>query len=98
MCIRDRAKSIHYPATFELSELSSYDQGEIIWLDRNERVTITENGKQYTFMRGHGDDFVAGWFDVTNANEPLTQVDDSIEEVVSVRSGNSVYTFCRGNV
>lgn len=92
------AKSIHYPATFELSELSSYDQGEIIWLDRNERVTITENGKQYTFMRGHGDDFVAGWFDVTNVNEPLTQVDDSIEEVVSVRSGNSVYTFCRGNV
>lgn len=92
------AKSIHYPATFELSELSSYDQGEIIWLDRNERVTITENGKQYTFMRGHGDDFVAGWFDVTNANEPLTQVDDSIEEVISVRSGNSVYTFCRGNV
>ncbi|MFR3408434.1 MAG: lectin-like protein [Christensenellales bacterium] len=92
------AKSIHYPATFELSELSSYDQGEIIWLDRNERVTITENGKQYTFMRGHGDDFVAGWFDVTNVNEPLTQVDDSIEEVVSVRSGDSVYTFCRGNV
>lgn len=92
------AKSIHYPATFELSELSSYDQGEIIWLDRNERVTITENGKQYTFMRGHGDDFVAGWFDVTNVNEPLTQVDDSIEEVVSVRSGASVYTFCRGNV
>lgn len=92
------AKSIHYPATFELSELSSYDQGEIIWLDRNERVTITENDKQYTFMRGHGDDFVAGWFDVTNANEPLTQVDDSIEEVVSVRSGASVYTFCRGNV
>ncbi len=92
------AKSIRYPATFELSELSSYDQGEIIWLDRNERVTITENGKQYTFMRGHGDDFVAGWFDVTNVNEPLTQVDDSIEEVVSVRSGNSVYTFCRGNV
>lgn len=92
------AKSIHYPATFELSELSSYDQGEIIWLDRNERVTITENGKQYTFMRGHGDDFVAGWFDVTNANEPLTQVDDSIEEVISVRSGASVYTFCRGNV
>lgn len=92
------AKSIHYPATFELSELSSYDQGEIIWLDRNERVTITESGKQYTFMRGHGDDFVAGWFDVTNANEPLTQVDDSIEEVISVRSGASVYTFCRGNV
>ena len=92
------AKSIRYPATFELLELSSYDQGEIIWLDRNERVTITENGKQYTFMRGHGDDFVAGWFDVTNVNEPLTQVDDSIEEVVSVRSGNSVYTFCRGNV
>ncbi len=92
------AKSIPYPATFELSELSSYDQGEIIWLDRNERVTITENGKQYTFMRGHGDDFVAGWFDVTNVNEPLTQVDDSIEEVVSVRSGESVYTFCRGNV
>lgn len=92
------AKSIRYPATFELSELSSYDQGEIIWLDRNERVTITENGKQYTFMRGHGDDFVAGWFDVTNVNEPLTQVDDSIEEVVSVRSGASVYTFCRGNV
>lgn len=92
------AKSIHYPATFELPELSSYDQGEIIWLDRNERVTITENGKQYTFMRGHGDDFVAGWFDVSNANEPLTQVDDSIEEVVSVRSGASVYTFCRGNV
>lgn len=92
------AKSIHYPATFELSELSSYDQGEIIWLDRNERVTITENAKQYTFMRGHGDDFVAGWFDVTNVNEPLTQVDDSIEEVVSVRSGASVYTFCRGNV
>lgn len=92
------AKSIHYPATFELSELSSYDQGEIIWLDRNERVTITENGKQYTFMRGHGDDFVAGWFDVTNVNEPLTQVDDSIEEVISVRSGASVYTFCRGNV
>lgn len=92
------AKSIRYPATFELSELSSYDQGEIIWLDRNERVTITENGKQYTFMRGHGDDFVAGWFDVTNTNQPLTQVDDSIEEVVSVRSGNSVYTFCRGNV
>lgn len=92
------AKSIHYPATFELSELSSYDQGEIIWLDRNERVTITENGKQYIFMRGHGDDFVAGWFDVTNVNEPLTQVDDSIEEVVSVRSGASVYTFCRGNV
>lgn len=92
------AKSIHYPATFELSELSSYDQGEIIWLDRNERVTITENGKQYTFMRGHGDDFVAGWFDVTNDGEPLTQVDDSIEEVVSVRSGASVYTFCRGNV
>lgn len=92
------AKSIHYPTTFELSELSSYDQGEIIWLDRNERVTITENGKQYTFMRGHGDDFVAGWFDVTNANEPLTQVDDSIEEVISVRSGASVYTFCRGNV
>lgn len=92
------AKSIRYPATFELSELSSYDQGEIIWLDRNERVTITENGKQYTFMRGHGDDFVAGWFDVTNANEPLTQVDDSIEEVISVRSGASVYTFCRGNV
>lgn len=92
------AKSIRYPATFELSELSSYDQGEIIWLDRNERVTITENGKQYTFMRGHGDDFVAGWFDVTNANEPLTQVDDSIEEVVSVCSGASVYTFCRGNV
>lgn len=92
------AKSIHYPATFELAELSSYDQGEIIWLDRNERVTITENGKQYTFMRGHGDDFVAGWFDVTNANEPLTQVDDSIEEVISVRSGASVYTFCRGNV
>lgn len=92
------AKSIRYPATFELSELSSYDQGEIIWLDRNERVTITENGKQYTFMRGHGDDFVAGWFDVTNVNEPLTQVDDSIEEVVSVRSGDSVYTFCRGNV
>lgn len=92
------AKSIHYPTTFELPELSSYDQGEIIWLDRNERVTITENGKQYTFMRGHGDDFVAGWFDVTNANEPLTQVDDSIEEVVSVRSGASVYTFCRGNV
>lgn len=92
------AKSIHYPATFELPELSSYDQGEIIWLDRNERVTITENGKQYTFMRGHGDDFVAGWFDVTNANEPLTQVDDSIEEVISVRSGASVYTFCRGNV
>lgn len=49
-------------------------------------------------MRGHGDDFVAGWFDVTNANEPLTQVDDSIEEVISVRSGASVYTFCRGNV
>lgn len=92
------AKSIRYPATFELSELSSYDQGEIIWLDRNERVTINENGKQYTFMRGHGDDFVAGWFDVTNVNEPLTQVDDSIEEVVSVRSGDSVYTFCRGNV
>lgn len=92
------AKSIHYPTTFELPELSSYDQGEIIWLDRNERVTITENGKQYTFMRGHGDDFVAGWFDVSNANEPLTQVDDSIEEVVSVRSGASVYTFCRGNV
>lgn len=92
------AKSIHYPATFELPELSSYDQGEIIWLDRNERVTITENGKQYTFMRGHGDDFVAGWFDVTNVNEPLTQVDDSIEEVISVRSGASVYTFCRGNV
>lgn len=92
------AKSIRYPATFELSELSSYDQGEIIWLDRNERVTITENGKQYTFMRGHGDDFVAGWFDVTNDGEPLTQVDDSIEEVVSVRSGASVYTFCRGNV
>lgn len=92
------AKSIHYPTTFELPELSSYDQGEIIWLDRNERVTITENGKQYTFMRGHGDDFVAGWFDVTNANEPLTQVDDSIEEVISVRSGASVYTFCRGNV
>lgn len=92
------AKSIRYPATFELLELSSYDQGEIIWLDRNERVTITENGKQYTFMRGHGDDFVAGWFDVTNVNEPLTQVDDSIEEVVSVRSGDSVYTFCRGNV
>lgn len=92
------AKSIHYPATFELSELSSYDQGEIIWLDRNERVIITEKGKQYTFMRGHGDDFVAGWFDVTNVNEPLTQVDDSIEEVVSVRSGASVYTFCRGNV
>lgn len=92
------AKSIHYPATFELSELSSYDQGEIIWLDRNERVTITENAKQYTFMRGHGDDFVAGWFDVTNDGEPLTQVDDSIEEVVSVRSGASVYTFCRGNV
>ena len=92
------AKSIRYPATFELAELSSYDQGEIIWLDRNERVTITENGKQYTFMRGHGDDFVAGWFDVSNANEPLTQVDDSIEEVVSVRSGASVYTFCRGNV
>lgn len=92
------AKSIHYPTTFELAELSSYDQGEIIWLDRNERVTITENGKQYTFMRGHGDDFVAGWFDVTNANEPLTQVDDSIEEVISVRSGASVYTFCRGNV
>lgn len=92
------AKSIRYPATFELLELGSYDQGEIIWLDRNERVTITENGKQYTFMRGHGDDFVAGWFDVTNVNEPLTQVDDSIEEVVSVRSGNSVYTFCRGNV
>lgn len=92
------AKSIRYPAMFELSELSSYDQGEIIWLDRNERVTITENGKQYTFMRGHGDDFVAGWFDVTNANEPLTQVDDSIEEVISVRSGASVYTFCRGNV
>lgn len=92
------AKSIHYPATFELPELSSYDQGEIIWLDKNERVTITENGKQYTFMRGHGDDFVAGWFDVTNANEPLTQVDDSIEEVISVRSGASVYTFCRGNV
>lgn len=92
------AKSIHYPATFELSKLSSYDQGEIIWLDRNERVTITENGKQYTFMRGHGDDFVAGWFDVTNVNEPLTQVDDSIEEVISVRSGASVYTFCRGNV
>ena len=92
------AKSIHYPATFELSELSSYDQGEIIWLDRNERVTITENGKQYTFMRGHGDDFVAGWFDVTNVNEPLTQVDDSIEEVISVRSGASVYTLCRGNV
>lgn len=44
-------------------------KGRIIWLDRNERVTITENGKQYTFMRGHGDDFVAGWFDVTNANE-----------------------------
>lgn len=92
------AKSIRYPATFELSELSSYDQGEIIWLDRNERVTITEKGKQYTFMRGHGDDFVAGWFDVTNVNEPLTQVDDSIEEVISVRSGASVYTFCRGNV
>ena len=92
------AKSIRYPATFELSELSSYDQGEIIWLDRNERVTITENGKQYTFMRGHGDDFVAGWFDVTNVNEPLTQVDDSIEEDISVRSGASVYTFCRGNV
>lgn len=92
------AKSIRYPATFELLELSSYNQGEIIWLDRNERVTITENGKQYTFMRGHGDDFVAGWFDVTNTNQPLTQVDDSIEEVVSVRSGNSVYTFCRGNV
>lgn len=92
------AKSIHYPTTFELAELSSYDQGEIIWLDRNERVTITENGKQYTFMRGHGDDFVAGWFDVTNVNEPLTQVDDSIEEVISVRSGASVYTFCRGNV
>lgn len=92
------AKSIHYPTTFELPELSSYDQGEIIWLDRNERVTITENGKQYTFMRGHGDDFVAGWFDVTNVNEPLTQVDDSIEEVISVRSGASVYTFCRGNV
>ena len=92
------AKSIRYPATFELLELSSYDQGEIIWLDRNERVTITENGKQYTFMRGHGDDFVAGWFDVTNTNQPLTQVDDSIEEVVSVRSGDSVYTFCRGNV
>lgn len=92
------AKSIRYPATFELSELSSYDQGEIIWLDRNERVTITENAKQYTFMRGHGDDFVAGWFDVTNDGEPLTQVDDSIEEVVSVRSGASVYTFCRGNV
>lgn len=92
------AKSIRYPATFELAELSSYDQGEIIWLDRNERVTITENGKQYTFMRGHGDDFVAGWFDVTNVNEPLTQVDDSIEEVISVRSGASVYTFCRGNV
>ena len=92
------AKSIRYPATFELLELGSYDQGEIIWLDRNERVTITENGKQYTFMRGHGDDFVAGWFDVTNTNQPLTQVDDSIEEVVSVRSGNSVYTFCRGNV
>lgn len=92
------AKSIRYPATFELLELGSYDQGEIIWLDRNERVTITENGKQYTFMRGHGDDFVAGWFDVTNVNEPLTQVDDSIEEVVSVRSGDSVYTFCRGNV
>lgn len=92
------AKSIRYPATFELSELSSYDQGEIIWLDRNERVTITENGKQYTFMRGHGDDFVAGWFDVTNDGEPLTQVDDSIEEVISVRSGASVYTFCRGNV
>lgn len=92
------AKSIRYPATFELSELSSYAQGEIIWLDRNERVTITENGKQYTFMRGHGDDFVAGWFDVTNVNEPLTQVDDSIEEVVSVRSGASVYTFCSGNV
>lgn len=92
------AKSIRYPATFELSELSSYDQGEIIWLDRNERVTITENGKQYIFMRGHGDDFVAGWFDVTNVNEPLTQVDDSIEEVISVRSGASVYTFCRGNV
>ena len=92
------AKSIRYPATFELLELSSYDQGEIIWLDRNERVTITENGKQYTFMRGHGDDFVAGWFDVTNVNEPLTQVDDSITEVVSVRSGDSVYTFCRGNV
>ena len=92
------AKSIRYPATFELSELSSYDQGEIIWLDRNERVTITENGKQYTFMRGHGDDFVAGWFDVTNTNQPLTQVDDSITEVVSVRGGDSVYTFCRGNV
>lgn len=92
------AKSIRYPATFELLELGSYDQGEIIWLDRNERVTITENGKQYTFMRGHGDDFVAGWFDVTNVNEPLTQVDDSIEEVISVRSGASVYTFCRGNV
>lgn len=92
------AKSIRYPATFELSELSSYDQGEIIWLDRNERVTITENAKQYTFMRGHGDDFVAGWFDVTNDGEPLTQVDDSIEEVISVRSGASVYTFCRGNV
>ena len=28
----------------------------------------------------------------------MTQVDDSIEEVVSVRSGASVYTFCRGNV
>lgn len=92
------AQSIRYPVTFEGLELSSYDQGEIIWLDRNERVTITENGKQYTFMRGHGDDFVVGWFDVTNANEPLTQIDDSIEEVASVRSGDSTYTFCRGNV
>lgn len=89
-----------FPKPYNLAVMDgrTYSQGEIIWLDRNERVTITENGKQYTFMRGHGDDFVAGWFDVTNANEPLTQVDDSIEEVISVRSGASVYTFCRGNV
>ena len=74
------------------------DAQELMARYRISGVPITENGKQYTFMRGHGDDFVAGWFDVTNVNEPLTQVDDSIEEVVSVRSGASVYTFCRGNV
>lgn len=89
-----------FPEPYDLAVMDgrTYSQGEVIWMNKNESVTITEKGKQYTFMLGYGDDYVLGWFDVTNDGEPLTPVGDNITQVVSARSGNSVYTLCRGHV
>ena len=89
-----------FPKPYNLAVMDgrTYSQGEVIWMNKNESVTITEKGKQYTFMLGYGDDYVLGWFDVTNDGEPLTPVGDNITQVVSARSGNSVYTLCRGHV